>query len=210
MTADTLIRLPHSGLLVPNADWKVTSYKSLNTADGVAFNATLRWKNRIVGSAENQGYGGGTWARMHDNTANVALDEFVQAARYDDGTNAGEEQIMDDLVTEYEWTKRVRQSDKKNGTALRLMVAEKQFEGMQPYADEFAIWSAPITDANRDSMITQLGKHTHSDSWWQVWNGQAWDDLTARPLAEVSLVDPDSPDPEDTLGQALKAAREQS
>ncbi len=176
-----MITLPHSGLIVPNDDFRVSSLKQLETHDGVAFTGTLRWQGKIVGTIENQGTGGGTWARIHDATADAVLTSWVSAARYED-RDAGGEEVMDDLISEYDWGKQIKAAEKKNGTALRLMVAEAELEGMRPYPYTFIIWSAPVTDANKERVLARLGDgggNPPADArlWWQVWNGEAWDNL---------------------------------
>ena len=40
------------------ARWKVTSFRSLRTQDGAAWNCNLRFDGKIVGQASNGGYGG--------------------------------------------------------------------------------------------------------------------------------------------------------
>lgn len=61
MATTSTYRLPVTGREVPAefAEYTVTSLKQIQTHDGVALTATLRRNGKIVGTLEDQGYGGG-------------------------------------------------------------------------------------------------------------------------------------------------------
>lgn len=180
----TTFTLPHSGLQVPNLDWRVTSYRDFKTSDGLAYTATLRWRGKIVGVAENQGHGGGTWAQIDKPAARAAFDTFVDSCAYADGDDdASHEGVLEDLISEYEWARRIAACGRRGATAIRRMTVETLYEGgpaMRPYSDVYVQWRGLVTADNRDHVLAELGNET-GDGWWQAWNGEAWEDLTTRP-----------------------------
>jgi hypothetical protein len=175
----TLHVLPHTGLQVPHTRLRVSSLKTLPTPDGEAFAATLRLQDRIVGSIDNEGYGGPT--AFHTNATGFSwldLEAYVAACRTESGRPPTEEIVLDDLVEEYRCARRVAKAHRAGHTALRLCEA---FDG-----DIFHVGVATsariTTDAQRQRLITELAATpTTGGEWWQLWTGTAWEDLTPRP-----------------------------
>lgn len=190
---DTTTRLLHSGLQVPAPHpYAVTGYSGHRTPDGVAYTATLRKDGRIIGTIENSGHGGPTTFYPKDR-ATYGYDElnaWVAQCRDADGNAAYPESVLEDLVTEYEIGREVAKLAKVGRTMLRLM---DYFWGSDdrpigaPFMSNSATATAPRTEALRaslrDSVVARYGIGSEY-GWWQIWTGEAWEDLTERrPMA---------------------------
>jgi hypothetical protein len=122
-----LIRLPHTGLRIPDDQLNVTPYKQLTTHDGVAFTANLKRGKNIVGTIENEGCGGET--RFHSRylrndavaLTEQALADYAARCRTESGEPVTVEHLLDELVDEFEWTKKITRQHARGGAQLRLM-----------------------------------------------------------------------------------------
>ena len=93
-----LITLPHSGIRVPHDRFRVSRYRELPTADGVAFTATLKLDKTVVGLIQNEGTGGPTHVEPTD-FPDRQLNDYVQACRTAVGQPCSKEYVLDELVT---------------------------------------------------------------------------------------------------------------
>lgn len=182
----TTVRLPHTGIHVPDRSLTVTGYKQHKTTDGVAFNAKLRFNNRIVGTIENHGTGGMTFFYPDKPVVfgEVHLEEYITRCRTAEGQPLTlVETLLDELVEEADWVRKVKRAGTKGETVLRLMDAS--IEDMSPYAIGEWGCTMPKSDTqwaqlSREIMNVRNGRPA-ADQWWQGWTGEAWIDVTARP-----------------------------
>lgn len=185
---DQLTALVHTGLRVPHTRLTVTALRQLSLHDGVAFTATLRHDRRIVGVIENQGTGGGTWfIPTHRATFGDAdLQAFADACRTTAGTVPTVEEVLDDLVTEYDTARTVGRVQGRGRTLLRLYdhIYDEHDQPLgEPIIHSEATAPFPATEQARQALISDLrakvpaGPH----AWWGIFNGRTWDDLTPRP-----------------------------
>lgn len=186
------VRLPHSGLTVPHTGYAVTSYREHPTPDGVAFTATLRLNNTIVGSIENDGHGGPDMLLPHTATGYRAtmagLEEFAASCTDARGETPSVEYLLGDLVTEYQTGRDIRRAAKRGHHLLRLMQDYEGDDGPMGWADEAAITEVPPALAADPQ---RLRAHLLGDprlapdalSWWQIWDAGTgrWNDTTPRP-----------------------------
>lgn len=185
-----LTTLTHSGLQVPAAPkLAVTSYKGHNTYDGVAFTCTLRADGKIIGTVENSGHGGGT--EFHPNTVRgegfgyAEFNAYAAQCRNPQGEEVLAERVLDDLVTEYEWTKKITKATPKGRSVLRLMDfilwGNEEAPSGDAYAHAEAEATTPTNDAQRASLAAQVTAQLAGGSeysWWQIWTGERWENLT--------------------------------
>jgi hypothetical protein len=179
-----LVTLPHTGIRVPGLGLQVTSLRQLRTPDGVAYTATLRLGPTPVGTIANEGNGGAT---VYHPTAGSPFDRqqlaaFVAASRTADGQPMPEEQLLEELISEYENVKHVTQATRARRSPVRLMapIGDRLDAG---YATVHRTTAAKIaTAAQRAALITDLQRRQVDEGvWWQLWTGQRWEDLTAPP-----------------------------
>lgn len=188
----TTIRLPHTGLRVPDRSLTATGYREIETSDGVAFSAKLRVNRRIVGLIENGGYGGPTgFAPNSPATYNgVHLLRYAGRCRTEDGAELTQvEALLDLLVDEAEWCRKVTAAAKKGRMALRRLETDSAADA--PYALCESSSSPPTAGKHWGELSRQLSASANlrpdATQWWQGWNGGIWRDITARP----AHVDPD-------------------
>jgi len=190
-TADvTTLRLPHTGLRVPDRSLSVSRYKELATSDGVAFTANLRVNRAVVGVIENSGHGGMTMATFHDRRTygDRELDAYAAQCRTEEGQPVTAEHLLDELVNEHDLAGRVVAAQRRGKTVLRLLGYamdgdSERAEGFPPYPQDFAVSNKMRTDAQwaeltRD-VLAKLPQRSHA--WWQAWDGEQWRDVTTRP-----------------------------
>jgi hypothetical protein len=186
------IRLPHSGLTVPDARYTVTSYRRHETHDGVAFTATLRLNGKIIGHIENDGGGGSDI--FYPNTAGGmreqrdALEAFAARCTDARGVTPDVELLLGDLVTEYETSRAIARAATRGNALLRLMQDHDYGDGPVGWPFQTATTEArPAGATDRE----RLRAHLLGDpelappalAWWQIGDADAnrWIDVTNRP-----------------------------
>lgn len=191
------IRLPHSGLTVPDSSYTVTSYKEHQTHDGVAFTATLRRNGKIIGHIENDGRGGPD--TFYPNTAGGmreqrdALEAFAARCTDARGVTPDLELLLGDLVTEYQTSRAIARATKRGNTLLRLLADHEFGDGPMGWPSATATTEArPAEAADRE----RLRAHLLGDpelappalGWWQIWDAgeRRWTDVTDRPAHLVT------------------------
>jgi hypothetical protein len=179
-----LVTLPHTGIRVPDANLQVTSYRELPTPDGVAYTATVRLGRTPVGTLHNEGIGGLT--SYHPATGSPfghrQLAAFVAASATADGQPISEEDLLEELVTEYENATHVATAVRAGRSPLRLRAPLGEGDGLDDvyYTAERATTAKLTTPAQRDALVAQLRTTAVVDgAWWQLWTGHTWEDLTA-------------------------------
>jgi hypothetical protein len=181
--ASDLVTLPHSGIRVPDAALRVTSYRELPTEDGVAYTATVRWGNIPVGTLHNEGIGGLTTfapaaGSLFDSRR---LDAFVAASRGADGQPLAEDELFEALVTEYENVAHVAAATRAGRSPIRLRAPLGAGDGLDDVYYTALRNTVPTvaTPGQRDALRAALTLPPAVDGgWWQLWTGQAWEDLT--------------------------------
>ncbi|MEU7876389.1 hypothetical protein [Dactylosporangium sp. NPDC049140] len=190
-----MVTLPHTGIQVPDAALRVTTFQELPTPDGVAYTATVGWGRTKVGTIHQEGRGGlpyylpvaGSTVNQRDLTA------FAAASRHGDGQPLTEEDLLEEQITEYEHAAHVAKATRAGRSAVQLRAPLGAGPGLdEVYYTAERFPAAKITTvAQRAALTTQLRKLTIPDgAWWQLWTGQAWEDLTTP-----SQPGPDRPGP---------------
>lgn len=191
----TLIRLPHTGLRTPDTRLTVTSLSEFETPRGVAFTSTLRLDNKIVGTIQNQGNGGDTRFEskyLRDDPKALTegqLAEYAAKCQTEAGNPVTVERLLDELVTEFDWTRRIQKAEKKGCAKLRMMARIFGAEDMpanEPYARSDASWTTPADCADLTAVSAAFTKQASADdenTWWQLWRGGKWVDVTTRPTS---------------------------
>ncbi|MEU7802671.1 hypothetical protein AB0B10_25765 [Micromonospora arborensis] len=180
-----LIQFPHSGLRVPHTRLTASRLEQSETSRGVAFTATLLMDGTPVASIENRGCGGATWATFVDRKAygEREFDEFVQACRDAAGEPVSDEQVLQDLVTEHQYSAWLRELARRGRTIVRWMVRGHDGDG-KPVGDPFPMQERSCRlypgEAWRQALADGLVKHASGDhGWWELWNGERWERLPA-------------------------------
>ncbi len=181
----TTVRLPHTGLRVPDRSLTLTAFKSMQTHDGVAFNANLRHNKKRVGVVENHGTGGMTFFYA-DNPkvfCEKHLDEYAARCRTEEGNKLDSENLLDTLVEEDQTQRSIDRLGRQGKTYLRLFDATYG----APYGSDSASCRMPANDNQWKTLARQLQGSTDMQAgpnqWWQGWTGDQWIDLTARPAS---------------------------
>lgn len=185
MNDDTsaLVRLPHTGLRVPDLSLSLNRFRQHRTSGGVAFSANLRVDNRIVGLIENLGDGGGTWLRADDWRAygEDQLAAYAARCRSEHGDPITAEDLLDTLVDEHDWASQIRAARRRGLMVLRLMGRPPSAADVSSYpqditrVDAQAPWALVV---RRMPLIMPPGPH----GWWQAWTDEHWRDVTPRPV----------------------------
>jgi hypothetical protein len=181
--APDLITLAHTGIHVPDPALQVTTYRELPNPDGVAYTATVRWGRTPVGTIHNEGTGGPTtyWPAAGSAFGHRRLAEFVAASRTADGQPLTEEVLLDELITEYENVEHVTAAARAGRSPVRLRAPLGAGDGLDElyYTAERRTAAKITTPGQRDALVDQLRRVAVVDgAWWQLWTGQAWEDLT--------------------------------
>ncbi len=181
----TTVRLPHTGLRVPDRSLSVTGYKEMTTSNGVAFTAKLRRNNQIVGVIENHGTGGMTffYAGTPAVFGETHLEAYAAQCRNEDGGTVNAETLLDELVEEADWARQINRLGKRGLMPLRLLDATS--EGYRPYSIRSGHCAIPRSDREWVALGAEIGSTTAmrpaDKQWWQGWNRVFWRDITARP-----------------------------
>lgn len=151
--------LPATLVPAPDRDWKVSSVDSLQTSNGVAFVAKLRLDGKLVGTIENQGNGGGSWAQCTPEASGVWR---TSAAAY-----GGDEELADALVQEYEVSKLL------NGkTKVHVLPAGKPvIEDESPWDFGFVSYKASPNDPKAVEFVQS--KHPGA----RIWRAGQWTEV---------------------------------
>jgi hypothetical protein len=179
-----LVTLPHTSIRVPDANLQVTAYRELPTPDGVAYTATVRLGRIPVGTLHNEGIGGLTSYHPAAGSpfGHRQLAVFVAASATADGQPISEEDLLEELVTEYENATHVAKAVRAGRSPLRLRAPLGEGDGLDDvyYTAERATTAKVTTPAQRDALVAQLRTTAVIDgAWWQPWTGHTWEDLTA-------------------------------
>ncbi len=181
----TTVRLPHTGLHVPDRSLTITAFKSLATSDGYAFTGNLRRNNKQIGTIENHGTGGMTFFHPVDFRAfgERELNEYAAQCRTEEGGPVTAELLLDDLIEELLYEREIKKLGKQGRTLLRLM--DNTYPNSGPYSFTQMGARMPGTDAHWKELARQVAARPdtkpRAKQWWQAWNGTGWIDLTTRP-----------------------------
>lgn len=182
-TDETTIRLPHSGMWVPDLSLSLTAYTEMQTTHGVAFKANLRVNKKAVGVVENTGRGGMTMFYASDpkTFGENHLRDYARRCGTAEGKTVDPEMLLDQLVEEHDWSRRVASAARRNRLVLRQM--DHYYEDEAPFVTEIAQSMVPRHDKDWAQLSRQISEKVRpsSKSWWQAWTGTAWRDVTARP-----------------------------
>jgi len=180
------VRLPHTGLRVPDHSLSLSVYREHSTSGGVAFSANLRVNSHVVGLVENQGHGGGTWLRADDWRAYGEQDlaEYAARCRSEDGQPVTVEDLLDALIDEHDWTRKVAAAGRRGAMVLRLMdhalSGDERLPDFPPYPQDATVVSSRVPwPLLVKRVLAEMPPGPHG--WWQAWTGECWRDVTPRP-----------------------------
>lgn len=189
-TEVTTIRLPQTGLHVPDAAFSVAAYRQRQGRDGVAFTASLRLRNKKVGVIENDGHGGETFF-LPDSTAfgYLQLREYARLCRTEEDAEVDAEDLLNTLIEEQQAAKWVTDAVKKGLLALRQMehslydVGGDPLPGLPPRPTRDLATNKPGNQAQTRQLAAEILKKypVGEHGWWQMWNGSGWHDISPRP-----------------------------
>lgn len=192
-----LITLPHSGLQVPHTGYQITAYKGHSTHDGVAFTCTLRLDKKIIGTVENGGTGGPTLFYPTTTEYRATADAFEAFAAHckdERGNTPLGETVLDDLITEYEFTRDITKAAKRGHVLLRQIHDYEGDDGPMGWPSVYSITDYPAAAAgDRAKLAADIAKHVPPGplGWWQIWeaDNNRWVDVTPRPahLADYKI-----------------------
>lgn len=190
----TTIRLPHTGLHVPDDSLSVAAYRQHQTRDGIAFTASLRVNCKKVGLIENDGHGGetGFFPDYPTSYGSRQIKAYAAQCRTEQGDPVIVEQLLEKLVDERQTAKWVADCDRKGQLALRMMdhslVGEDNLPiaGFPPDSLQMMSSNKPANEAQTKALAEELlAKYPPSvHGWWQMWNGTGWHDISPRPDRE--------------------------
>jgi hypothetical protein len=184
----TRVRLPHTGLRVPDLSLTITGYKDRKGQDTAAFTANLRRNGAIIGRIENGGYGGETGLEA-DPAQFVDLDSYARLCRNEEGDDLTRlEQLLDALIDEHVWATAVTEIAAQRRLPMRLMqhvVIDdgKPAAGFPPAATDCRHTQVPGTNDEWTALSESVASRNTPDpfDWWQAWYGGRWRDVTTRP-----------------------------
>lgn len=187
-----LIRLPHTGMRVPDRSLAVARIQQLNTARGTAYTALLTRHGRHVGTIENNGCGGPTVFEAKDGRRSEfgerALEQYAQQCQADDGTPVTAEVLMENLLTEHQLTEEVTYAAVTKKMTLRRWAHQTSSGDLPagtPWIDRYGVMSHIPGDADARRILAghlMDGQYAPSrHGWWQGWLDGSWQDMTERP-----------------------------
>lgn len=171
-----MITLPHSGLSVPHTDLHVVELREDMHSYGVAVTAVLALGRCIVGVAENDGHGGQTV--FQPDPANdftwQDLEAFAAQCRHGaEPTDVSE--VLDCLVDEYDFARRVAHAARRRRTLARTVVLDR-------YPENVVEVAPPATAEQRAVLTAHLAAVPVPDgARWELWDGQRWTALIEPP-----------------------------
>lgn len=179
-----LVRLPHTGISVPDPDLRVTALQLSPGPDGDAYTGTLRLGRRVAGVLVNDGFGGPTGYQPAPGSplSPRLLAAVVAASRDEHGDPIAETEFLDALVTEYENVQHVEIARRLGRSAVRMRapLGADDVLAASHYTARCVVVAAADTPEQRDELIAALHQQpTPEGAWWQLWTGDRWDDLTA-------------------------------
>lgn len=113
------IRLPHSGLVVPTEQVRVTQVSSTDIGTGIAWSGMVRDGRTLPGAFTNGGRGGPTQFQAADAAGARRMREFIAACRTADGDSADEEAVGEALTDEHETSKAIAAAHRRGRTLIR-------------------------------------------------------------------------------------------
>ena len=182
---ETTVRLPHTGMWVPDRIFTVSNYKEIKTHCGVAYTANLRRNRKLVGIIENSGTGGMTFFHADDYKVfgERDLEEYAGRCRTAEGERVTVEDLLEQLVSEADWDRRIKRAATRGRMEMRLMDAS------DPILPPWSViqWGCTVPRNDKQwvalaHQIVELPEARPQDGqWWQGWDGKAWRDVTERP-----------------------------
>lgn len=188
-TAADLVRLPHTGLRVPDTSLRVTAYRGAETGKGLAYTANLWTGGAIVGTIENDGQGGLAFFRpTHQRTyGDDQLAAYAERCRTEEGDDVYYEWLLEMLISEHQWARDVVDTAVKGKLLLRKMgfpMSTATERADYPPTPQ-AAWDTerPTRDIQwtRLTCLLQLKHKPGPHAWWQAWDKSRWRDVTPRP-----------------------------
>lgn len=182
---ETTVRWPHTGMWSPDRSFTVTNYKQIKTHCGVAYTANLRRNRRCVGVIENHGTGGMTmlYPDLRSEFNERDLEAYAERCRTAEGGPVTVEWLLEQLINEAEWDRKVRRAAARGRLELRQMDAGDR--ETEPWV--VASWGCSMPRNDRqwtalgDQLMTIPDAKPGDGQWWQGWTGDAWRDVTDRP-----------------------------
>lgn len=191
MIVHQMLRLPHTGLRVPDLSFSIGRYRPAGGEESVQFTANLWRLDQLVGTVENDGRGGMTFFRPSNRAVfdDEHLAAYAQRCRTEEGGEVSPEWLLEMLVSEHQWTWSVRDAQVKGRLALRkmgfLMATETERAGDWPPTPlaEWADSKVPTRESHwsRLKFVVLLKMPPGPHAWWQAWHGGRWRDVTDRP-----------------------------
>lgn len=114
-----MITLIHTRIRVPHDRIRVTSLKEVEVGTGIAWSAVLRQGRTKIGLISNEGCGGPTLFHPETDSARRTVAAYVESCRDAEGEPMDEENVMDELTSEYEWARDITQAERLGGYAVR-------------------------------------------------------------------------------------------
>lgn len=188
MTADiTRVRLPHTGLRVPDLALTITGIRQWEGPDTVAFKATLRRGKAIIARITNDGWGGSTCTEAVTTGVLDDLDTYAQQCLTEESDPLPAlEHLIDALVDEHVWAGKVTDVAAEGRLPLRLMehvvVGDDgdPIGGFPPHPTTWCSSTRPTQPKEWKALAEQLPTPGRTD-WWQAWTSKGWRDVTRRP-----------------------------
>jgi hypothetical protein len=105
--------------------------------------------------------------------------EYVAASRGADGRPLTEEDLLEDLVTEYEHAEHVARATRAGRSPIQLRAPLGVGVDEVYYTADRRVVAKVTTPAQRAALTAHLQRLAVPDGmWWQLWTGHAWEDLT--------------------------------
>lgn len=182
------VRLPHTGLRVPDTTMAVTRYRQRSGT--VAFTATLMHGRDVVGALRNDGNGGPTCLTAAE-PDQAAAEQYAGLCLTEEGDPVTSlEQLIEDLLVEHVLSVKVTEYAAAGRLPLRLMQHLVLGDDGQPSPvfpprpTEQASAAMPGKQADWTAVATAVAEYMPTPGpcdWWQAWHRGRWQDLTDRP-----------------------------
>ncbi len=179
------VRLPHTGLRLPDRRLSITRYKQV--PGGAGFTAWLRVDGLHAGVIEGDHDGRlRTFAPTDPAGGWVVLAQYAARCRTGHGGELTVKRLLEDLVTETLWARHAGAAERAGRLLLRLLDHVAGPDGVRadhPSVQGRADSAMPRSIKQWKELAALLrrtmppGRH----GWWQGWTNSRWRDVTAPP-----------------------------
>ncbi|MER5608221.1 hypothetical protein AB0F93_00425 [Micromonospora tulbaghiae] len=185
--SEKLLRLPHTGLRVPDRSLSLSNMRTHQGREGLAYTATLRVDGKPVGQISDEADGRGCWLFPNDRSVygQDHLDAYAARCRTDAGRDVDAELLLAALGDEHAWNRKLRMLPPGRMQMRRMEHIASDDD--EPRGEPFSAGEGNSAMPRNDEQLAVLAQRLMAEAppsrhgWWQGWRDGRWQDITERP-----------------------------